>query len=82
MSTPFSSIIRPIVSRISSSTSTRPLSSGFHRSETVLRPPGTASLFQAMPANPDCQVSEFFRPGSKSTFFRVWSKLAAFGMLA
>ncbi len=45
-------MIRPTVSRHSSSTSTRPLSSGFHRSETVRRPPGTSALFQAMPPKP------------------------------
>ena len=52
MSTPCSVMIRPRVSRYSSSTSTRPRSSGFHRSETVRRPPGTCSLFQAMPPKP------------------------------
>ena len=47
MSTPCSSMISPTVSRISSSTSTRPLSSGFQRSLTFFSPPGTFSLFQA-----------------------------------
>ena len=54
MSTPFSSMMRPIVSRISESTPTRPLRSAFQRSDTEARPPGTASLFQQMPANPPC----------------------------
>ena len=56
------------MSRISESTPTRPLSSEFQRSATEARPPGIASLFQQMPANPPCHGSENLRPGSKSGF--------------
>ena len=33
-----------------------------------------------MPAKPDCQVSEFCRPGSKLTSLRLSSRLLAFGI--
>ncbi len=53
MSTPWLSMMMPIVSRISLSTPTWPFGDGSHRSETLLRPFDGFSLFQASPAKPD-----------------------------
>ncbi len=82
---PWASMITPIVSRISESTDTRPLSLGSHScssdvSESLPIASLSSGTFQPRPAKPLCHGRVLLRPGSKGTSARAGKTLALFGI--
>ena len=86
-SLPCQAMITPIVSRISESTETRPLSAGSHSwsTEVIVSVPMASlslALFQPREPKPDCHGSVYSRVGSKETFCSLGMRFFAFGISA
>ncbi|MNV78867.1 hypothetical protein D3C71_1723840 [compost metagenome] len=72
----------PIISRLSSRSSTLPLYSGFHKSSQLSISSFTYFVLYAIPVTPDVYTTEYLLSGSKEGFLYVSAIFSKFGIFA